>query len=92
MVTFRPVALLVGLALLPTGAHAQGFLLEEIESLAKLPVAELKPGTIAFADRPGTVQDGVFVRYEDWAKSNPLQQQFLSLYPSNPICQQERCL
>jgi hypothetical protein len=81
MVTFRPMALLVGLALLPTGAHAQEFRLEEIASLAKLPVAELKPRTIAFADQPGDAQDGAFVRYEDWAKSNPLQQQFLSLYP-----------
>jgi hypothetical protein len=75
------IALLAGLALLTTGSHAQEFRLEEIPSVATRAVADLKPKTIVFADLPADAEDGVFIRYEDWAKSNPLQQQLLSLYP-----------
>ena len=81
MHALRSIALLAGLALLPAGSHAQEFRVEEAASASALPVAELKPKIIAFADQPADAQDGVFIRYEDWAKSSPLQQQFLSLYP-----------
>ncbi|SRR6266540_267822 len=81
----RLIALLAGLALFPASSQAQEkaqeFRLEETSSFAKLAVSELKPKTIVFADLPSEGQDGVFIRYEDWAKENPLQQQFLSLYP-----------
>jgi hypothetical protein len=63
---------------------APEFRLEEVASLADMPIGQLKPKTIVFADRlpenltdPGTG----FMRYEDWAKARPLEQQFLSLYP-----------
>jgi hypothetical protein len=65
-------------------AKAQEFRLEEVASLADLPIGQLKPNTIAFADRPpeNLVDPGTgFMRYEDWAKGRPLEQQFLSLYP-----------
>lgn len=77
----RLIAVLAGLALYPAGSHAQEFRLEETTSFAALAATDLKPKTIAFADRAVDAQDGVFMRYEDWAKANPLQQQFLSLYP-----------
>jgi hypothetical protein len=75
---------LLGLALHAGGADAQGFKIEDSASIAAVPVAALKPKTIAFADRAGDAQDeggGIFIRYEDWARTRPLQQQFLSLYP-----------
>jgi hypothetical protein len=57
---------------------------EEVASLADMPIAQLKPKTIVFADRPpeNLIDPGTgFMRYEDWAKARPLEQQFLSLYP-----------
>lgn len=67
--------------LLPVESHAEDFRLEEIASIAALPIADLKPKTIVFADQSGQTRDDVFVSYQDWAKSRPLQRQFLGLYP-----------
>jgi hypothetical protein len=78
------IALVAGLAGLPTGANAQPFQIEDVVSVDALPAAQLKPRTIAFTDRGSDeIADagGIFTRYEDWAKVRPLQQQFLSLYP-----------
>jgi hypothetical protein len=68
----------------PDGKAADGFRLEEVAALADLPIGQLKPKTIAFADHPpeNLLDPGTgFMRYEDWAKGRPLEQQFLSLYP-----------
>jgi hypothetical protein len=82
MMQVRPLFyLLVGLALLPARGNAQEFQLQEQASPTTVPVAELKPKTIVFADQPGASRDEVFISYEEWAKSKPLQQQLLSLYP-----------
>src|SRR5258708_16828609 len=65
-------------------AKAQEFRLEEVAALADLPVAQLKPKTIAFADHPpeNLADQGTgFMRYEEWAKARPLERQFLGLYP-----------
>src|SRR5258708_6772197 len=65
-------------------SKAQEFRVEEVAALASLPVGQLKPKTIAFADRPpeNLIDPGTgFMRYEDWAKARPLEQQFLGLYP-----------
>ena len=44
----------------------------------------MKPKTIVFADRPSEqlidASTG-FMRYEDWARAQPVQKKFLSLYP-----------
>jgi hypothetical protein len=82
MMPVRPLFyLLVGLALLPARGNAQEFQVQEQASLSAVPVAALKPKTIVFSDKPGSNQDEVFTTYDEWAKSKPLQQQFLSLYP-----------
>jgi hypothetical protein len=89
--------LLVGLALLPAQGNAQGtvkgnvpgntpggaqeFQLQERASLTAVPLADVKPKTILFADQAGANKDEVFISYEEWAKAKPLQQQILSLYP-----------
>jgi len=78
------IAALLGLALSPCAAYAQGFQIQDMPSIAGLPLTQLKPRTIAFADRIGEANDGgggIFVRYEDWTRTRPLQQQLLSLYP-----------
>src|SRR5262245_55396419 len=78
------IAALVGLALSACAAHAQSFQIQETPSIAALPPTQLKPRTIAFADRTGEASDeggGIFIRYEDWARTRPVQQQSLSLYP-----------
>jgi hypothetical protein len=65
-------------------SKTQEFRLEEVASLASSPIGQLKPKTIVFADHPpeNLVDPGTgFMRYEDWAKARPLEQQFLGLYP-----------
>jgi hypothetical protein len=65
-------------------AKTQEFRVEDVAALTDLPIAQLKPKTIAFADRPAAnlVDPGTgFMRYEEWAKARPLEQQFLGLYP-----------
>jgi len=99
MWTPRAVAVLIGLMLVVPFAEAQlpkapeskvadtktqEFGLEEVAALADLPIGQLKPKTIAFADHPAEnlVDPGTgFMRYEEWAKARPLEQQFLGLYP-----------
>lgn len=66
------------------GAKAQPYQVEDVASVDALSVAQIKPRAIVFNDR-GSDENadagGIFIRYEDWAKARPLQQQFLSLYP-----------
>lgn len=79
-----PVALLAGLVVLAAPVAAQDFELVEAPSATQQPVAQLKPRSIVFSDKPGDdlVDPAVgFIRYEDWAKARPIQQQYLSLYP-----------
>ena len=77
------LAAVAGLVLVSADAKAQQFQLEDVAAVDAIPAAQLKPRTIMFSDRSGdeTAEAGIFVRYEDWAKAKPLQQQFLSLYP-----------
>src|SRR6266853_473894 len=80
----RAVAVLAGLACLAAGAEAQEFRLQDVAAIAGVPIAQLKPKTIVFADRPGDelIDAGTgFMRYEDWARAKPVQRQFLVLYP-----------
>jgi hypothetical protein len=65
-------------------SKTQEYRVEEFASLAELPIGQLKPKTVALADRPAAsiLDAGTgFMRYEDWARARPLEQQFLSLYP-----------
>jgi len=78
------VALVAGLASFAAGAAAQDFQIVETASVTQLPIAELKPRSIAFADKPGDdlVDPAVgFISFETWAKARPIHQQLLSLYP-----------
>lgn len=78
------VAFIAGLVSFAVPLAAQDFQIVETASATQLPVAELKPRSIAFADKPGDdlVDPAVgFISFETWAKARPIQQQFLSLYP-----------
>lgn len=78
------IALVAGLASFAAGAAAQDFELVETPSVTQVPVAQLKPRSIVFADKPGDdlVDPAVgFISYETWAKARPVQAQFLGLYP-----------
>ena len=78
------VALVAGLAVASADVQAQQFEVEDVASVDAIPLAQVKPRTIAFSDRGSeeTAEAGdIFTRYEDWAKAKPLQQELLSLYP-----------
>jgi len=78
------IAFVLGLAAVSSGAHAQEFRVQEVTAGGALPVEQLKPKTIAFADHSDEelvdTSTG-FMRFEDWARAQPIQKQFLSLYP-----------
>jgi hypothetical protein len=78
------IGCLLSLAVLPIHADAQDFRIEDVAAIDTLPVEQLKPKTIVFADQPGEqVLDAStgFMRFEDWARAKPVQKKFLSLYP-----------
>jgi hypothetical protein len=78
------IALMAGLVSFAPIAAAQDFELVEAPSVTQVPVAQIKPRSIVFADKPGDdlVDPAVgFMSYEAWAKARPVQAQFLGLYP-----------
>ncbi len=82
-------AALLGLAALAatsaTRTEAQEFRIEDVASPAALAVAQIKPKTIAFVDRPSEElidPDAGMIRFEDWAQARPVEKQFLSPFPS----------
>jgi hypothetical protein len=77
-------ALVSALLITTGGAAAQPYQIEDVASVDTLSVAQIKPRAIVFSDRGSDeVADagGIFIRYEDWAKARPVQQEFLGLYP-----------
>lgn len=68
-----------------SAASAQEFRIEEVASLATSDVALLKPKTILFTDHHADeiADSGTgLIRFEDWSRVQPVQKQFLALYPS----------
>jgi hypothetical protein len=67
-----------------SSACADAFKLEQVPSITSVPVESLKPRTIVFAeqrsDKP-TDAANELVAFEDWARKQPLQRRFLSLFP-----------
>ncbi len=81
----RAIFLAVALASVITAAHAQEFRLEEVPSVAASDIASLKPKTILFSDhKTDEITDAGtgLIRFEDWARVQPVQKQFLALYPA----------
>jgi hypothetical protein len=64
---------------------AQSFHVDNVMSARDTAVADLKPATVAFSDRPGDsgVNSGLgLVRFDDWATKDPTEKKFLALYPT----------
>jgi hypothetical protein len=89
MTSHKPVASLLAAAAfaLNLGGHvqAQEFRIEEVGAPSTLSVDKLKPGTIAYSDRPGSElidPEAGLMRFEDWAQARPVEKQFLTPFPS----------
>jgi hypothetical protein len=68
-----------------TGAAAQEFQLEDVPAAASVPIAQIKPRTVIFADqRNDKLADSStgLIPFDDWARSRPVQRRFLSLFSS----------
>jgi hypothetical protein len=66
-------------------ASAQAFHIADVASARDSAVAELKPATIVFSDKPaGDVADANLdlVHFDVWARDHPTEKKFLALYPS----------
>jgi hypothetical protein len=68
-----------------SAARAQAFHIEDVASARHTDVAQLKPATVAFSDKPAAdVADADLglVRFADWTSKRPIEKKFLALYPS----------
>jgi hypothetical protein len=66
-------------------AQAQPFKIMDVASLAALPINQLAPQTIAFADHKSdnlVDKNSGLIRFDDWAQTRMIQKQFLGLFPS----------
>ncbi|MGO4670226.1 hypothetical protein [Bosea sp. 2RAB26] len=85
MRTSRTALLLTAWLLAHTGADAQELRLEDVPAVAGVPIAQIKPRSVIFADQgdakladPSTG----LIAFEAWARARPVQQRFLSLFPN----------
>lgn len=79
----RHAIALVGLLGSLSAACAQDFRIEESRSVGNADLAQLKPGTIQFNDvEGGAGATDILIPFADWTQANPVQKQFLSLFPS----------
>jgi hypothetical protein len=80
----RAVLLIAACVAACSAAGAEEFHVEDVPSIANVPLAQLKPRTVIFADqrndRLADPSTGL-IPFEDWARARPVQQQFLSLFP-----------
>ncbi len=63
---------------------AAEFRVEDVPSVTSVPPTQLKANTILFSDRSGgksTEAETGLIRFEDWARENPQQKRYLSLFP-----------
>jgi len=80
----RMLAILAPLFISQGGPLAAEFRIEEAPSVTAVPPAQLKPRAILFSDRGGDGESDAgtgLMRFEEWARTRPVQKQFLSLYP-----------
>lgn len=67
-----------------SAAGAAPFHIEDVASARNVAVAQLKPSTIAFSDKPdvAAAADLDLVSFADWAVKHPTEKKFLALFPS----------
>ena len=81
----RHVIVLAALIGSVSAVSAQQFHIESVASARNVNVAQLKPATIVFSDKPaGDAPDANLdlVRFEDWTTKRPVEKRFLALFPS----------
>src|SRR5436309_14121933 len=80
----RGIALVFAISVSASSARSDEFRVREVRSLAAFG-SQLEPHTLAFNDHhDGEVADPAtgLIPFEEWARTMPLQKQFLSPYPS----------
>jgi hypothetical protein len=84
MLTRSTAALLVVFATSIAMAGGPDFQIVKVASIAGSAVDQLKPKTILFNDHRSddTTDQGAFIRFDEWSRTKPEQQQFLSLFPA----------
>lgn len=67
-----------------SAAAAAPFHIEDVASARNVAVAQLKPSTIAFSDKPdvAATADLDLMSFADWALKHPTEKKFLALFPS----------
>jgi len=79
----RRAIALVGLLGSLSAAGAQDFRIQNSRLLDSADLAQLKPGTILFNDIDGDAGSTKnLIKFANWAQANPIQKQFLALFPS----------
>ncbi|MCB5175774.1 hypothetical protein [Microvirga lenta] len=85
MLSLHGTLAVLGFCVAPLGAaHAKEFRVEEVPSVTATKPSQLKSGTIVFSDHGGEQSDEAdagLVPFEQWARTKPLQKQFLSPFP-----------
>jgi hypothetical protein len=85
MRTSRTALLIAALLVTHSGAGAQELKLEDVPAVAAVPIAQIKPRTVIFADqgdaRLADPSTGLMA-FEEWVRARPHQQRFLSLFPT----------
>jgi hypothetical protein len=84
LLSIRPT--LVLLAVCAFAVHAQGeeLRIKDVPSVNALSAADIEPNVIVFSDRPTSESadaDTGLIRFEVWARVQPVQKRLLSLYP-----------
>ncbi|MFQ3458566.1 hypothetical protein PMN64_35345, partial [Bradyrhizobium sp. UFLA01-814] len=72
---YRAAALIAACVAACTGAEAQEFQLEDVPGAASVPITQIKPLTVIFADqRNDKLADSStgLIPFDDWARSRPV--------------------
>jgi len=85
MKTSRAALVIAAWLVAHTNAAAQELSLEDVPAISGVPIAQIKPRTVLFADQgdakladPSTG----LIAFEAWARARPVQRRFLSLFPT----------
>jgi len=81
----RPAVVLSALVASLSAASAQAFHIEDVASARQTDVAQIKPATVVFSDKPAAdaADAGLgLMHFADWAAKHPNEKKFLALYPS----------